>query len=115
MADDAIFAKTGHGAGSIADEFALAGVRFLPAKKADRVTGWNKMRRLLSHAGEPDRPGLYVSRACGYFWGTVPMLPRDPKRIEDVDSTGPDHGADAIRYGCSRRKWAMSIDMHMIY
>lgn len=39
------------------------------------------------------------------------MLPRDPKRIEDVDSTGPDHGADAIRYGCLRRAEAMTMHM----
>lgn len=103
VADDAIFAKTGHGAGSIAEEFGRAGVHFIPAKKADRLTGWNIMRRLLSDAGKPDVPGLYVSRSCEYFWSTVPYLARDQKRIEDVDSTGPDHAADAVRYGCLRR------------
>lgn len=103
VADDAIFARTGSGSGSIADEFRMQGVYFSPAKKADRLTGWNRMRRLLSHAGEVDRPGLYIARNCTYFWNTVPMLPRDPKRIEDVDSTGPDHAADAVRYGCLRR------------
>lgn len=100
VADDAIFARTGSGNGSIADEFRMAGVHFSPARKADRLTGWNRMRRLLSHAGDPDRPGLYVSRTCTYFWNTVPMLPRDPKKVEDVDSSGPDHAADAVRYGC---------------
>ena len=71
VADDAIFAKTGSGAGSIADEFTRAGVRFRPAKKADRLTGWNIMRRMLADAGKPDVAGLYVSRACQYFWQTV--------------------------------------------
>lgn len=99
-ADDAIFAKTGSSAGSIADEFQRAGVRFREARKADRLTGWNVMRRLLSDAGKPDVPGLYVSRGCEYFWSTVPYLGRDQKRVEDVDSSGPDHGADAVRYGC---------------
>lgn len=103
VADDAIFARTGSGAGSIADEFTRAGVRFDPAKKADRITGWQTMRRLLSDAGKPDVPGLYVSRACSYFWDTVPHLARDQKRVEDVDSTGPDHAADAARYGCLRQ------------
>lgn len=102
VADDAIFARSGHGAGSIADEFMRAGVRFRPAKKADRLTGWNIMRRLLSDAGKPDVPGLYVSRNCTYFWETVPYLGRDQKRVEDVDSNGPDHAADAVRYGCLR-------------
>jgi len=29
-------------------------------------------------------------------------LARNQKRVEDVDSSGPDHGADAVRYGCLR-------------
>ncbi len=99
-ADDAIFSRMGSGHGSIADEFLRGGVRFFPAKKADRLTGWNIMRRLLSDAGKPDMPGLYISRTCEYFWETVPNLGRDPKRVEDVDSQGIDHAADAVRYGC---------------
>lgn len=103
VADDAIFAKTGSGAGSIADEFRKAGVNFDPAKKADRITGWNIMRRLLADAGKPDRPGLYIARHCEYFWDTVPYLARDQKRVEDLETTGPDHAADAVRYGCLRK------------
>jgi hypothetical protein len=100
VADDAIFARMGSGAGSINDEFRRAGVTFRPAKKADRITGWNVMRRLLQDAGKPDVPGLYVARHCEYFWATVPYLGRDPRRVEDLDSRGPDHAADAARYGC---------------
>jgi hypothetical protein len=103
VADDAIFAKGGHGAGSIAEEFTRAGVRFRPARKADRLTGWAMMRRLLADAGKPDVPGLYIARTCSYFWETVPYLGRDQKRVEDVDSAGADHAADAVRYGCLRQ------------
>jgi len=103
VADDAIFSRTGSSAGSISDEFSRKGVYFQPAKKADRITGWQKMKRLLADAGKPDVPGLYVSRECEYFWSTVPYLARDQKRVEDVDSSGPDHGADAARYGILRR------------
>lgn len=102
VADDACFARSGHSSGSIADEFARAGVQFQPAKKADRISGWQLMRRLLADAGKPDKPGLYISRSCEYFWSTVPYLARDQKRVEDVDSAGPDHAADAVRYGCLR-------------
>jgi hypothetical protein len=109
VADDACFAKTGHGSGSIADEFARVGVRFQPAKKADRISGWQLMRRMLADAGKPDVPGLYISRACEYFWATVPHLARDQKRIEDVDSSGPDHAADAARYGLLRREHNVTI------
>ena len=103
-ADDACFAASGHGSGSIAHEFARYGVLFQEAKKGERVAGWNVMRRMLQDAGKPDVPGLYVSRGCEYFWATVPYLARDPRRPEDVDSRGPDHAADACRYACVRRE-----------
>jgi len=99
VADDAIFASHGSQAGSIADEFRKAGVTFWRAHKKQRVPGWHKMRTLLRQAGSPDVPGLYVSRRCKYWWATVPALARDERRPDDVDSRGPDHGADCTRYG----------------
>lgn len=69
------------------------------------------MRRLLFHPRQPDRPGLVVARRCDYFWNTVSMLARDPKRIEDLDSTGLDRGADAIRYGCVRQELAAEVKL----
>lgn len=108
VADDACFARTGHGA-TIADEFARGGVHFDPAMKADRISGWQLMRRLLADAGKPDKPGLYVTRACHYFWSTVPYLARDQRRPEDVDSSGPDHAADAARYACLRLRRVASF------
>jgi hypothetical protein len=99
VADDAIFSKYGSASGSIADEFRRAKVYFKRAQKADRKSGWEIMRRLLQDAGKPDKPGLYISRSCEYFWATVPYLGRDPRNTEDLDTRSPDHGADAIRYG----------------
>ena len=109
VADDACFAKTGSGGGSIAEEFQRTGVTFSPARKADRISGWQKMKRLLADAGKPDKPGLYISRACEYWWQTVPYLTHDQKRREDLDSTQPDHGADACRYGLLAQTWATHI------
>jgi hypothetical protein len=91
--------------GSIADEFRKEGVYFVPARKADRKTGWERMNTLLQAAGQPDKPGLYVSRLCEYWWQTVPVLPRDPRKPDDVDSRSPDHAADATRYGLMAEKW----------
>jgi hypothetical protein len=67
------------------------------------------MKRMLADAGKADVPGLYVSRACAYWWDSVPTLSRDPKRIEDLDSTGPDHAADACRYGLLAQTWARAV------
>jgi hypothetical protein len=107
VADDAIFSQAGHARGSISDEFRAAGVNFSPAKKSDRLTGWGIMRRLLQDAGKVDVPGMYIARHCEYFWSTVPFLSRDPRKIEDLDSRGNDHGADAARYSCLRQRSEM--------
>jgi len=102
-ADDAIFSFHGSGQGSIADEFANHGVHFTPARKGGRRTGWEIMRRMLEASGSVDRPGLYVSRRCRYFWETCPYLSRDPRRPDDVDSRGADHAADSCRYALTRQ------------
>ena len=98
-ADDAIFSKTGSAAGTIASEFSREGVHWRRAHKGGRVHGWERMRTLLADAGKPDRPGLYMARNCAYLWATLPVLGRDPKQSNDVDTRQPDHGADALRYG----------------
>lgn len=84
-----VLLAVGHGPSSIADEFRAAGVDFDLAKKADRVAGWQVMRRLLQDAGKPDVPGLYIARRCEYFWSTVSYPGRDPRYVEDLDSRAP--------------------------
>jgi len=111
VADDAIFVATGHAAGSIAAEFSREGVHWQPARKGSRLAGWQRMRRMLEAAGKPDLPGLYVSRACTYWWETVPVLPRDPRRAEDVDSRAPDHAADATRYALLEERALQSMEL----
>jgi hypothetical protein len=104
VCDDACFARSGSGLSvSVADEFSRNGVHFRPAKKGDRVTGWEVMRRMLADAGTLDKPGLYVSDRCAYWLQTVPFLARDTRRPDDLCSTGPDHAADATRYAILRR------------
>lgn len=107
VADDAIWGRTGHAVGSIADEFGRCGVSFQRAQKGLRVGGWERMRRMLADAGSPDKPGLYVSTSCRYWWATVPYLARDPRNPDDVDSNGPDHGADATRYALTRASFSV--------
>jgi len=84
----------------IFNEFGREGVTFYPATKADRVSGWEVLRRLMQDAGT-DKDGFYASRACEYFWQTVPYLGRDPRKPNDCDSRGPDHAA--VRYAVLRR------------
>ncbi len=97
-ADDAYLAKSGYSLSSVADEFTHKGFYFQTAKKADRITEWQFMRRMLADVGKVDTPGLYISRGCTYFWDTLPYLARDLKRGEVLDSSGQDHVADACHY-----------------
>jgi hypothetical protein len=107
VADDACFARSGMA--SIAEEFRRHGVYFRPSRKGDRRTGWEKLRRLMADAGKLDVPGLYIARNCEYLWATLPYLARDPRKPDDLDTRGADHGADALRYGVLRRKFITTV------
>jgi hypothetical protein len=103
--DDACFSnQRGGQAASIADEYRAEGLNLTRAKKGTRVAGWQHMSTLLADAGKPDRPGLYLNDLCRYALATLPVLMRDEREIEDVDSDGPDHAADEIRYALLWRR-----------
>lgn len=82
--------------GSIADEYKQAG---LPVQRAynDRIGG----KRLVA-AGlkvqKDGRPRLLVYSTCSNLIRTLPGLPRDKKRPEDVDTDAEDHAYDGSRY-----------------
>lgn len=43
-------------------------------------------------------PRLLIYSTCRHLIRTLPALPRDPKRPEDVDTGAEDHAYDALRY-----------------
>lgn len=100
-ADPAMFNKTGHIGESMAETFAKHGVPLKPANH-DREIGWQRVRHWLKLA--PDgKPWLVISPSCGYLVRTLPALVSDEHKPDDVDTTGDDHGADALRYGLMSR------------
>ena len=82
------------------------GARFTAADKrpGSRKTGWEAVRGMLKAALPPktgnlrEKPGLFVFKNCVQFQRTVPVLPRDDKDMDDVDSSTEDHIADEVRY-----------------
>lgn len=99
-ADSSIFdVQDGH---CIADSFKKAGVTWLPANKGpgSRKNGWELIRERLGNAKRhpQEKPGLYVFSDCLDFIRTVPMMPRDEKKPDDVDTTAEDHAGDETRY-----------------
>jgi hypothetical protein len=44
------------------------------------------------------KPKMYIFNTCKEWIRTVPNLPYDPNKTEDVDSEAEDHEYDATRY-----------------
>jgi hypothetical protein len=88
----------------IADNFKKVGVTWLPANKGpgSRKNGWQLMRDRMGYAKRTpqENPGLYVFADCLDFIRTVPMMPRDEKNPDDVDTKSEDHIGDETRYRC---------------
>ena len=95
------------------------GIVWFPADKrpGSRVTGWTQVREMMKGAHPSKiirydeegkeiflgyRPrenrGLFVFRNCTSFIETIPVLPRDDKNPDDVNTEAEDHVADEVRY-----------------
>jgi hypothetical protein len=64
----------------------------------DRLSGLIRLHDLMQQRGEDGRPMLLVFDGCQEFQRTLPLLVADPKRPEDIDSSGEDHIYDESRY-----------------
>ncbi len=87
------------------DGFKYPGIQWSEADKrpGSRNTGWTQMRQMLARAhpsklGPREFPGLFVTKSCDQFVRTVPVLPRDEKDPDDVNTEAEDHIADDTRY-----------------
>lgn len=74
----------------------------------DRLDGWRRVREYL--AWTPDggggvavSPMLAIGANCRYLIKSLPNLIHDETRVEDLDTDGDDHAADALRYGLVSR------------
>ncbi len=104
VADPSIFRQDG--GPSLGERMRRAGCFFRPADntrvgKAGAMSGWDQLRARI--AGDGGRPMLYVFDTCRDFIRTVPSLPHDPDRTEDLDTAAEDHVADEARYACLSR------------
>ncbi len=108
-ADSSIF-DTDNGK-SISDDMARFGVGWKKADKrpGSRINGWEILRERLKNSIGKEDPGLYVFDTCRQFIRTLPVLPRDEKNTDDVDTDAEDHIADEVRYRVLAKKYSMSV------
>ncbi len=99
--DSATFANTGFGV-TISEIYQKNGVWAEPAPK-ERLAGWNLFHEYLR--GDDGIPRMVFFKNCENAIRTIPALIHysaekgySDKKIEDVDSRGEDHCADAISY-----------------
>lgn len=72
----------------------------------DRLQGWQRCRELLKPIPAADghlTSRLHVFSTCAQFIRALPSLVHDPIRVEDVDTDGDDHHADAWRYAVNTK------------
>lgn len=70
--------------------------------KTERVAGWQRLRQFLEFSAveRPESPGLWVCENCFDWLRTVPLMVRDSKNMDDLDTETEDHAADETRYAC---------------
>ena len=84
----------------IAKDMESEGIYWLHANKSpgSRKNGWEIFRKMLNGANSKEEKGLYIFNVCRQFIRTIPVLPRDKKHADDVDTNAEDHIADEARY-----------------
>jgi len=109
-ADNAIF-NTENG-NCIADDMMEHGVYWTRSDKSpgSRIQGLEKIRELLKNAikNGKELPGLYIFDTCTHTIRTLPTLPRDEKKPDDIDTNAEDHIYDVIRYRTTAFKNVMT-------
>jgi len=85
---------------TIEKKLADGGLRFLRSDKSagSRRNGLQLMRDRLEASITGEGPGLYFMQNCIASHSTIPVLPRDPLKLDDVDTSAEDHPYDNVRY-----------------
>lgn len=90
-ADPSIWRESGVGR-PVSAQLTEAGM--LPLRKAsnERIAGWNRVREYLElDQNLNDQPRLRIFSTCANLIRTLPILPRDPKKPEDIKNRTDDH------------------------
>jgi hypothetical protein len=99
-ADNQIFASTQSDELTIAQKMAAAGVSWKPSNKApgSRINGLQLVRDRLEATLKGEGKALFFQEHCTAAISTIPVLPRDIDKPDDVDTDAEDHPYDVLRY-----------------
>ena len=96
-ADGQIYQQAQSDVPTIASKMSKLGVRWVKADKSpgSRINGLELLRDRLKNT---EGGGIYFMSHCRAAISTLPVLPRDEKNTEDVDTKSEDHVYDEVRY-----------------
>lgn len=85
---------------TIEKKMADAGVRWTSSDKkpGSRINGLQVVRDRLEASIRGEGPGIYFTANCRAAISTLPILPRDENKPDDVDTDAEDHAYDEVRY-----------------
>lgn len=100
VADSSIFDTRESDVDSIAKKMEDKGVFWEKADKSSgsRVNGLEILRSRMKNVKRGEGAGIFFTENCRATITTLPILPRDEKNTEDVDTNAEDHVYDDIRY-----------------
>lgn len=102
---------------SIAELMAFENVKWTESDKSpgSRIVGLQLVRDRLEASKTGEGPGIYFCENCVASIGTLPVLPRDPNKPEDVDTNAEDHVYDEVRYRTlsNAKRYASAIKVRM--
>lgn len=95
VADPACWAKRSDSGLSTAEVFSRNGVHMRPGSN-DRINGWKRFHEYLRPFEDPNNPGTLIARfrvtqSCVNAIRTIPALPADRHRPDDVNTRAEDH------------------------
>lgn len=105
-ADNQIWNRTNSDNDSIA---IVMSNHYVEWERSDKSAGSRKnglellRNRLYNAKVNNEEPHIYFMDNCVASIATLPVLPRDEKNIDDVDTKSEDHVYDAVRYRCLDR------------
>jgi hypothetical protein len=85
---------------TIEKKMSKKGVRWVESDKSpgSRRNGLQLLRDRLEAGTKHEGPAIYFMDNCIASIDTIPTLPRDPKKPDDVDTSAEDHPYDMVRY-----------------
>lgn len=103
---------------TIETKMAKLGIRWTKSDKSpgSRKIGLQNLRDRLEAAlrGAED-PGIWFMQNCLASIATLPILPRDPDNLDDIDTDCEDHAYDMVKYRCLKSSNRMAKNINFAF